>query len=159
VRNFVTTDTLQADGRTRVVTLDTPAGGSLDVDCLGGPTRFRTLEPLVIPSLGACATGGLLETKLLSETLVTATRYTPTGGIQFDFGFSGDRASFRVALLGTAGELQDLCLDTFEDRVAKEGARTDDLDPDQFAARVQLGCDVGAELETVRFFTLGDDEM
>ena len=88
--NLVTTDTLLADGPAREVTLNTPDGGSLDVDCLGGPTQLITDpdDPLVYPSLGACATSGSLETRLLNGSVRTCIRYSPAG-VALDFECDG----------------------------------------------------------------------
>ena len=96
-RNLVTTDTLLGDGPEREVTLDTPDGGSLDVDCLGGPTQLITDpdDPLVFPSVGACATSGVLETacsmrafglasaspRPASRSTSSATAVNPTRGL------------------------------------------------------------------------------
>lgn len=75
------TVTQNADGSATV-----EANGSVDTECTG-PVSFETVEPLIYPANGDCATGGQMRVILdEGDSLVT---FTSNGGIEVDYGANG----------------------------------------------------------------------
>jgi hypothetical protein len=87
-RGFVLTETAGLDGA-REVTLDTPRGGSFQVDCLGGDVQLETLKPLSFAAGAECASGGLMQVAFARGTRVVQIQATEAGGLAFDFDSDG----------------------------------------------------------------------
>lgn len=79
--NVVETVTLNADGSAVV-----EADGSVDTECTGA-VSFETLEPLVYPANGDCATGGAMRVTVDGEA--SRVVFTAGGGLDVDYGDDG----------------------------------------------------------------------